>query len=96
MGVALNATTIEAFENNFTISTSTAGPVLSERERVRMEFYQTYDVMTGVSNLPGLLVFITNDSFSHAGTSSHHLKILIFSETGVVPLLGNSRPLKFV
>lgn len=49
MGVALNATTIEALKNNFTISTSTAGPVLSERERVRMEFYQTYDVMTGVS-----------------------------------------------
>lgn len=50
MGVALNATTFEEFENNFTnSSTSTVGPVLSERERVRMEFYQTYDVMTGVS-----------------------------------------------
>lgn len=48
MGVALNATTGNiTFAENFT-NFSTMGPVLSERERIRIEFYQTYDIMTGV------------------------------------------------
>lgn len=54
MGVALNATVTTAtlFEN---VTTSTNGPsidsTLTERERIRMEFYQTYDLMTGVGTL---------------------------------------------
>ncbi|XKL66834.1 hypothetical protein PGB90_010254 [Kerria lacca] len=48
MGVALNATTGNiTFAENFT-NFSTMGPVLSERERIRIEFYQTYDIMTGI------------------------------------------------
>lgn len=48
MGVASNATTTAAIlPESFTrlVPTPTS---LGERERVRMEFYQTYDVMTGV------------------------------------------------
>lgn len=49
MGVALIATTTDiVFAENITEFPS-VGPILSEKERIRMEFYQTYDVMTGVS-----------------------------------------------
>lgn len=49
MGVASNATTATILSESFTRLAPTP-TTLSERERIRMEFYQTYDVMTGVSN----------------------------------------------
>lgn len=50
MSVALNATTTAVtLLENITTKYLAVDPVLIERERIRMEFYQTYDMMTGVS-----------------------------------------------
>lgn len=49
MGVASNATTTAVILSESFTRLGPTPTTLSERERVRMEFYQTYDVMTGVS-----------------------------------------------